>query len=84
MSRKLTGQETKKPRFNSDLPQVWLGMALIAVTGFGPALLGNAYWSHTFQLVNIYIAARSSRTFCSWMPGKNRSGRVRCSGWVPM
>ncbi len=32
-------------------------MALIAVTGFGPSLIGNSYWVHIFQLVNIYIAA---------------------------
>lgn len=46
-----------KGRFNSDLAQVWIGVALIAVTGFGPLIVGNSYWIHTFQLVNIYIAA---------------------------
>lgn len=50
--------ETKpKGRFNSDLTQVWIGVVLIAITGFGPVILGNSYWIHTFQLVNIYIAA---------------------------
>ena len=44
-------------RFNSDLAQVWIGAVLIAVTGFGPLIVGNSYWIHTFQLVNIYIAA---------------------------
>lgn len=44
-------------RFNSDLTQVWIGVVLIALTGFGPVIVGNSYWIHTFQLVNIYIAA---------------------------
>ncbi len=51
------GSMSAKPRFSSDLQQVWIGMALIAVTGFGPSLIGNSYWVHIFQLVNIYIAA---------------------------
>lgn len=51
------GSPPAKPRFSSDLPQVWIGMALIAATGFAPSFLGNSYWVHTFQLVNIYIAA---------------------------
>lgn len=50
-------QRASKPRFSSDLPQVWIGIALIAITGFGPSIFGNSYWVHTFQLVNIYIAA---------------------------
>ena len=33
----------RKPRFSSDLPQVWIGMILIAITGFVPSLLGNSY-----------------------------------------
>ena len=54
----ITMAETKpKGRFNSDLTQVWIGVLLIAITGFGPVILGNSYWIHTFQLVNIYIAA---------------------------
>ncbi|WP_342363239.1 ABC transporter permease subunit [Terrarubrum flagellatum] len=44
-------------RFNSDWAQLWIGVALIAATGFGPSLLGNDYWAHTFHVVNIYIAA---------------------------
>lgn len=50
-------QTKPKGRFNSDLTQVWIGVALIAITGFGPVIAGNSYWIHTFQLVNIYIAA---------------------------
>lgn len=53
----VTAETRPKGRFNSDLTQVWIGVALIAITGFGPVILGNSYWIHTFQLVNIYIAA---------------------------
>ena len=49
--------DAKAPaRFNSDWEQLWIGVALVAVTGFIPTLIGNSYWAHTFQLVNLYIA----------------------------
>jgi branched-chain amino acid transport system permease protein len=64
-----------KPRFSSDLPQVWIGMALIAVTGFVPSLLGNSYWVHTFQLVNIYIAAAIFQNFLFVDAGQKSFGQ---------
>jgi len=42
--------------FTSDRQQLAIGILLILLTGLGPSLLGNSYWEHTFQLVNIYIA----------------------------
>ncbi|MCL4186266.1 MAG: ATP-binding cassette domain-containing protein [Rhodobacteraceae bacterium] len=42
--------------FNSDRQQVAIGTCLILLTGLAPSLLGNSYWEHAFQLVNIYIA----------------------------
>ena len=64
-----------KPRFSSDLPQVWIGMALIAVTGFVPSLLGNSYWVHTFHLVNIYIAAAIFQNFLFVDAGQKSFGQ---------
>lgn len=64
-----------KPRFSSDLPQMWTGIGLIALTGFGPALLGNDYWSHTFQLVNIYIAASIFQNFLFVDAGQKSFGQ---------
>ncbi len=64
-----------RPRFNSDLPQVWIGMGLIAITGFGPSLLGNAYWVHTFQLVNIYIAVSIFQNFLFVDAGQKSFGQ---------
>jgi branched-chain amino acid transport system permease protein len=64
-----------KPRFNSDLPQVWIGIALIAITGFGPSILGNSYWVHTFQLVNIYIAAAIFQNFLFVDAGQKSFGQ---------
>ena len=62
-SAQVSASTTSRARFNSDLPQVWIGIALIAVTGFLPSLLGNSYWVHTFHLVNIYIAAAIFQNF---------------------
>ena len=50
-----------KPRaassgFDSDTQQLWLAAGLLLVTGSAPAVFGNAYWEHSFQLMNIYIA----------------------------
>jgi branched-chain amino acid transport system permease protein len=64
-----------KPRFSSDLPQVWIGIALVAVTGFGPSLFGNPYWVHTFQLVNIYIAAAIFQNFLFVDAGQKSFGQ---------
>ncbi|WP_281985015.1 ABC transporter permease subunit [Thalassorhabdomicrobium marinisediminis] len=64
-----------KPRFNSDLQQVWIGIALIAITGFGPSFLGNSYWVHTFQLVNIYIAVSIFQNFLFVDAGQKSFGQ---------
>lgn len=64
-----------KARFNSDLPQVWIGMALITITGFLPSILGNAYWVHTFQLVNIYIAVSIFQNFLFVDAGQKSFGQ---------
>lgn len=64
-----------KARFSSDLPQVWIGMALIAITGFLPSILGNAYWVHTFQLVNIYIAVSIFQNFLFVDAGQKSFGQ---------
>ena len=65
----------KAGRFNSDLPQVWIGIALIALTGFGPSLLGNEYWIHTFQLVNIYIGVAIFQNFLFVDAGQKSFGQ---------
>lgn len=64
-----------KVRFNSDLPQVWIGMLMIAITGFVPSMIGNDYWSHTFQLVNIYIAAAIFQNFLFVDAGQKSFGQ---------
>ena len=65
----------KKALFNSDRPQLWIGIALIAITGFVPALLGNDYWSHTFQIVNLYIAASIFQNFLFVDAGQKSFGQ---------
>lgn len=67
--------EGRNARFNSDLPQVWIGIALIAITGFVPTFLGNSYWVHTFQLVNIYIAASIFQNFLFVDAGQKSFGQ---------
>ena len=40
----------------SDRAQLGIGIAAIAASVAVPAITGNPYWSHTFHLVNLYIA----------------------------
>ncbi len=40
----------------SDRAQLGLGIATIVASIAVPAVTGNQYWSHTFDLVNLYIA----------------------------
>jgi branched-chain amino acid transport system permease protein len=47
---------SRKSAFDSDTQQLWLATGLLLITGIVPALIGNAYWEHSFQLMNIYIA----------------------------
>lgn len=68
-------QPRTRRRFSSDLPQVWIGIALIAITGFGPSLIGNDYWVHTFQLVNIYIAVSIFQNFLFVDAGQKSFGQ---------
>jgi len=67
--------KSTKGRFNSDLPQVWIGIALIAITGLMPTFLGNSYWVHTFHLVNIYIAAAIFQNFLFVDAGQKSFGQ---------
>ncbi|WP_341862018.1 ATP-binding cassette domain-containing protein [Gymnodinialimonas sp. 57CJ19] len=46
----------KNSGFDSDMQQLWLATGLLLITGIVPALIGNSYWEHSFQLMNIYIA----------------------------
>jgi len=64
-----------KKSFNSDFSQLIIGMALIALTGFGPSLLGSSYWTHTFQLVNIYIAVAVFQNFLFVDAGQKSFGQ---------
>ncbi len=69
------GGAMRRPRFNSDLPQLWIGVVLIALTGFGPSFAGNSYLVHTFQLVNIYIAAAIFQNFLFVDAGQKSFGQ---------
>jgi branched-chain amino acid transport system permease protein len=40
----------------SDRARLALGIAVVVASVAVPALAGNPYWSHTFHLVNLYIA----------------------------
>lgn len=64
-----------KPRFDTDLPQVWIGIGLILITGLAPSVVGNSYWVHTFQLVNIYIAAAIFQNFLFVDAGQKSFGQ---------
>lgn len=48
---------------SSELTQLALGIALVAVTGLLPDLFGSKYWSFNFQLVNIIVAAAVFQNF---------------------
>lgn len=74
MKRVASGAKTRGA-FNSDLAQVWIGIAMIVLTGFGPLVLGNSYWVHTFQLVNIYIAVAIFQNFLFVDAGQKSFGQ---------
>ncbi|PZQ46437.1 MAG: ABC transporter [Rhodovulum sulfidophilum] len=72
--------ETAQPRgraggFSSDRRQLWIGVALILATGLLPSLLGNSYWEHTFQLVNVYIAVAILQSFLFVDAGQKSFGQ---------
>jgi len=37
--------------------QLAIGIALVVLTGVIPEMTGNSYWTHVFQLINIFIVA---------------------------
>jgi branched-chain amino acid transport system permease protein len=45
----------RRPRLNTDVPQMWLGIAFVVLTVCVPDMMGNPYWTHSFQLVNLFI-----------------------------
>jgi branched-chain amino acid transport system permease protein len=44
-------------RFGSDFRELWIGAILIAATGLIPDIANSSYWTHAFELVNIFIIA---------------------------
>jgi branched-chain amino acid transport system permease protein len=56
------GERCRSPRHErhepalSDRVQLGLGVATIVASVALPAVAGNVYWSHTFHLVNLYVA----------------------------
>ena len=64
-----------KGAFNSDRQQFVVGVILILFTGLAPSLLGNSYWEHTFQLVNIYIAVAVIQNFLFVDAGQKSFGQ---------
>ncbi|WP_349359516.1 ATP-binding cassette domain-containing protein [Stappia sp.] len=66
---------TARGRFRSDGLQLRLGILLILLTGIGPSLLGNSYWEHTFQLVNILIAVAVLQNFLFVDAGQKSFGQ---------
>ena len=44
-------------RLNTDKFQMWIGVVIIVLTTLVPDLLGNSYWTHNFQLINVFIIA---------------------------
>ena len=60
---------------NSDRQQLWIAVALVMATGILPSVLGNSYWEHSFQLVNIYIAVSVLQNFLFVDAGQKSFGQ---------
>lgn len=71
----LNATASGKGSYNSDWQQFLVGVALILFTGIAPSLLGNSYWEHTFQLVNIYIAVAVIQNFLFVDAGQKSFGQ---------
>jgi branched-chain amino acid transport system permease protein len=46
-----------RARWSADRFQLVLGMVLVAATAIVPEFIGNYYWIHSFQLINLLIIA---------------------------
>lgn len=68
-------QAPRRQGFDSDIPQLWIATALLLVTGLVPATLGNSYWEHSFQLMNIYIAVSVLQNFLFVDAGQKSFGQ---------
>jgi branched-chain amino acid transport system permease protein len=44
-------------KIGSDSRELWISAALIAITGLAPDIADSSYWTHAFELVNIFIIA---------------------------
>ncbi|WP_010138705.1 branched-chain amino acid ABC transporter ATP-binding protein/permease [Oceanicola sp. S124] len=62
-------------RFDSDLPQFWIAVAILVAMGIIPAVLGSSYWEHSFQLMNIYIAVTILQNFLFVDAGQKSFGQ---------
>lgn len=67
---------TRRPaRLDPDVRQLIVGCALIAITGLVPDMLGNSYWTHSFQLVNLFIAVAAFQNLLMHDAGQTSFGQ---------
>lgn len=62
-------------RFDTDTRQLIVACILITLSGVVPDLLGNEYWTHSFQLVNLFIAVAACQNLLMHDAGQTSFGQ---------
>lgn len=65
----------RRTRWAPDNVQLLLGCVLVSVTVLVPDWLGNAYWTHSFRMVNLLIAVAVSQNLLMHDAGQTSFGQ---------
>lgn len=66
---------TRRRRLDADTGQLAIACVLIVLSGVIPDLAGNAYWTHSFQLVNLFIAVAAFQNLLMHDAGQTSFGQ---------
>lgn len=62
-------------KLNNDDTQLIIGCVLIVATSIVPGMLGNAYWTHSFLLINLFIVVSIFQNFLMHDGGQTSFGQ---------
>lgn len=68
-------KNNRRRRLDADTGQLLVGCVLVILSGFIPDWFGNAYWTHSFQLVNLFIAVAAFQNLLMHDAGQTSFGQ---------
>lgn len=68
-------KNNRRRRLDADTGQLLIGCVLVILSGFIPDWFGNAYWTHSFQLVNLFIAVAAFQNLLMHDAGQTSFGQ---------